>query len=72
MGKEALIQALSENSKGNVSSLVNGYLSTLRRFRNYVYSEEVIFDEQDDEKVLKDFLLDIECLDPLAEYIVNE
>lgn len=68
VGKEALFKALSENSKGNVSSLVNGYLSTLRRFRNYVYSEEVIFDEQDDEKVLKDFLLDIECLDPLAEW----
>ena len=36
-GREALFKALSENSTGNVSSLVNGYLSTLRRFRNYIY-----------------------------------
>lgn len=68
-GREALFKALSENSTGNVSSLVNGYLSTLRRFRNYIYSNESDIEETpDDMKALKDFLLDIECLDPLAEW----
>ena len=68
-GREALFKALSEKSTGNVSSLVNGYLSTLRRFRNYIYSNESDIEETpDDMKALKDFLLDIECLDPLAEW----
>lgn len=68
-GREALFKALSENSTGNVSSLVNGYLSTLRRFRNYIYSNESDIEETpDDMKALKDLLLDIECLDPLAEW----
>jgi len=33
----ALIKSLSENSTGNVNSLVNGYLSHLRRFRLFNY-----------------------------------
>ncbi|MED0705074.1 PD-(D/E)XK nuclease family protein [Aneurinibacillus aneurinilyticus] len=37
--KNALIKALSENSTGNVSSLVNGYLSHLRRFRLFLASD---------------------------------
>lgn len=68
VGKEALLKALSENSSGNVPALVNGYLSSIRRFRNFVYSEEVVVEEQDGAKALKEFLLDIECLDPLAEW----
>lgn len=69
VGREALFKALSENSTGNVVSLVNGYLSTLRRFRNYIYSDEAELEEEpDDAKALKDFLMDIECLDPLAEW----
>jgi hypothetical protein len=36
--KEALIKALSENSTGNVKSLVNSYLSHLRRFRLFLAS----------------------------------
>lgn len=68
VGREALLNALSANSSGNVASLVNGYLSSLRRFRNYVYSEESYVEEQDGAKALKEFLLDIECLDPLAEW----
>lgn len=66
--REALLKALSDNSTGNVSSLVNSYLATLRKFKDYVLSEETVAPEQDDAKALKEFLLDIECLDPLAEW----
>jgi len=37
--KEALLKALSENSTGNVKSLVNSYLSHLRRFRLFLASD---------------------------------
>ncbi|MBK5262071.1 MAG: PD-(D/E)XK nuclease family protein [Peptostreptococcaceae bacterium] len=37
--KHALITALSENSTGNVKSLVSGYLSHLRRFRLFLASD---------------------------------
>lgn len=39
--KNALITALSENSTGNVNSLVNGYLSHLRRFRLFLASDGI-------------------------------
>lgn len=68
VAKEALFEALSRNSSGNVSSLVNGYLATLRKFRTYIYSLDDIEDEESDEEALKRFLLDIECLDPLSEW----
>ncbi len=35
----SLIKALSENSSGNVKSLVNGYLSHLRRFHLFLASD---------------------------------
>ena len=66
--REALLEALTENSTGNVSSLVNSYLATLRKFHTYIYSDDVQESEQDDAQALKDFLLDIECLDPLSEW----
>ena len=69
VAKEALYNALSKNSKGNFEVLLSSYISALRRFRNYVYSDEFELDEETDNvKALKDFLLDIECLDPLAEW----
>lgn len=69
VGRESLLKALSEHSSGNVVALVNGYLATLRRFKNYVYSEELyVVEEPDGARALKEFLLDIECLDPLAEW----
>ncbi|MBU3220923.1 PD-(D/E)XK nuclease family protein [Clostridium algidicarnis] len=37
--KNELIKALSENSTGNVNSLVSGYLSHLRRFRLFLASD---------------------------------
>lgn len=69
--RAALLEALTENSMGNVSLLVNGYLATLRKFRNYIYSDDAEDNETDEVQALKDFLLDIECLDPLAEWTSN-
>lgn len=66
--RESLLKALTEHSTGNVSSLINGYVSNLRRFRTFIFSTETIEDEKDDATVLKEFLLDIDCLDPLAEW----
>ena len=40
--KNALIKALSENSTGNVNSLVSGYLSHLRRFRLFLDSDGTV------------------------------
>lgn len=40
--KDALINALSENSKGNVKSLVSSYLSHLRRFRLFLASDGTV------------------------------
>ncbi len=37
--KNELVKALTENSTGNVKSLVNGYLSHLRRFRLFLASD---------------------------------
>lgn len=42
VAKEALLKALSENSTGNVNSLVSGYLSHLRRFRLFLSSDGTV------------------------------
>jgi len=39
LAKETLLKSLSENSTGNVKSLVNSYLSHLRRFRLFLDSD---------------------------------
>lgn len=41
VGGEEFLKALLENSTGNAVSLVNGYLSALRRFRNSGLEEKV-------------------------------
>lgn len=66
--KMRLTECLRENSSGNVDSLVSGYLSHLRRFRSFVLEDSTDVSVVDDYQVLKDFLLDIDCLEPLAEY----
>ena len=40
--RAALTKALSENSKGNVKSLVSSYVSHLRRFRLFLASDETV------------------------------
>ena len=68
--RDALQKALMDNSSGNIAALLNGYLANLRKFRNYVYNDaaELPEQEEDNAKALKNFLLDIECLDPLSEW----
>ncbi len=68
--RDAVEVALTNNSSGNVTNLVSGYVSHLRRFRAWVMSDafSAIKQEKDDVTVLKEFLLDIECLDPLTKW----
>lgn len=61
-----LLNCLRANSSGDISSLVNGYVSNLRRFRSFILSYYTPID--DDEAALKSFLLDIDCLDALSEW----
>ena len=68
VARKALIDALTKNSSGNVDKLINGYVSNLRKFRSFVMESEAAVPEKDDATALKEFLLDIECLDPLAEW----
>lgn len=68
VARSALKDALTKNTKGNVEARVGDYLSTLRRFRAFVKTVPLAIPEKDDETALKDFLLDIECLDPLDEW----
>ena len=42
VAKKALIKVLSENSTGNVNSLVSGYLSHLRKFRLFLSTDRMI------------------------------
>ena len=66
--RTALTEALTKNSSGNVDKLINGYVSVLRRFRSFVLGSEIAIPEKDDATVLKEFLLDIGCLDKLSEW----
>lgn len=66
--RSALTDALTKNSTGNVDKLVNGYVSNLRRFRAFITESDTAAPEKDDATALKEFLLDIECLDPLSEW----
>lgn len=65
--RQTLLEALTKNSSGNVPKLIDGYVSNLRRFREFIYQAEVE-KGKDDATALKEFLLDIECLDPLSEW----
>ena len=42
VAKEALFKALSENSTGNIKSLVSGYMSHLKRFRLFLSLDKTI------------------------------
>lgn len=52
--KATLIQALQKNSSGNAFLLANGYVSHLRRFRDFVFSEEKLFRERTASVPIKD------------------
>ena len=66
--REALQNALRQNSTGNVDKLLNGYVANLRKFRAFILENDITVSEKDDATALKEFLLDIDCLDPLAEW----
>ncbi|MDO4851812.1 MAG: PD-(D/E)XK nuclease family protein [Clostridia bacterium] len=68
VAREELEKALRKNSVGNVEKLINGYLYHLRRFRDFILENNISYSEKDDATAVKDFLLDIECLDPLDEW----
>ena len=63
--RDNLRTSLKNNSKRNVDNLLNGYVSNLRRFKNFVYSNDTKIDIEDDAECLKNFLLDFVC------YILN-
>lgn len=67
VARQNLFNCLSANSTGDVSNLINGYLSHLRRFKNFVLSYNAPT-EEDDATALKAFLLDIDCLNALSEW----
>ena len=66
--RSALHNALSKNSTGNVDKLLNGYVSNLRRFRTFVFENDIAVPEKNDATALKEFLLDIDCLNLLSEW----
>lgn len=68
IAKTELHKALTIHSSGQIESLVNDYFNILKKFRSFVigYDEEV--DCISDEDALKNFLLDIDCLDQLDEW----
>ncbi|MBQ1733995.1 MAG: hypothetical protein II038_03845 [Lachnospiraceae bacterium] len=39
--RQTLLEALTKNSSGNVPKLIDGYVSNLRRFREFIYQAEV-------------------------------
>ena len=63
--KSALANALKNNSKGNTTSLIQGYFNKLKDFRNFILNFDC-GNLESDLNALKDFLLDIECLEPIS------
>ena len=66
--KELLYETLSKKSKGDADSLTNGYLSHLRKLREFIFSDDFMLDDVNNEEYIKKFLLDIDCLDALSEW----
>ena len=52
--KVALLEALRANSKGNPQTLVNGYMSHARKFRNFLSETELEQSEQSRAKQTKE------------------
>ena len=66
--KSALLEALTKNSSGQVDDLVVGYVAVLKMFRSFVIEYDGEIDTTTDEEALKNFLLDIDCLEQLNEW----
>ncbi len=64
---DILYDALSEYSSGDAQVLANDYTFKLKKFRGFL-SEDSQDSEKNDYTALKEFLLDIDCLNPLTEW----
>ena len=68
VAKTELYKALSINSSGKIESLTIDYFHVLNKFRRFIIEYDYEFDFVSDEDAIKNFLLDIECLDQLDEW----
>ena len=68
VAKTELYKALSINSLGKIESLTIDYFHVLNKFRRFIIEYDYEFDFVSDEDAIKNFLLDIECLDQLDEW----
>ena len=66
--KSELLKALTIHSSGQIERLVIDYFNTLKKFRGFVIDYDGEVESVSDEEALKNFLLDIECLDQLDEW----
>ena len=64
---DTLYDALSEYSSGDAQGLANDYTFKLKKFRGFLL-EDSQDSEKNDYTALKEFLLDIDCLNPLNEW----
>lgn len=64
----SLLKALSENSKGDIDNLLGGYLSQLKKIRDFLFSKSFLQNRFNPEEEIKNFLLDIDCLDGLSKW----
>lgn len=66
--KVELHKALTLHSSGQIENLVVNYVSVMKNFRNFVMNYDGNSETISDEEALKNFLLDIDCLDQLDEW----
>ena len=68
LAKSELYKALTVNSSGQIESLTNDYYNILKKFKVFIESYDGKIEYISDEEVLKNFLLDIDCLAQLDEW----
>lgn len=66
--KNELYKTLTIHSSGKIETLVVDYLNILKKFKTFVVDFKGEVDFISDEDALKNFLLDIDCLDQLDEW----
>lgn len=66
--REELTSIVTNKSSGNINSLVSTYVSALKTFRNFINLKTKIDSFSEKSDALKNFLLDIDCLNPLLEW----
>ena len=66
--KNVLKDVLLRNSAGNADKNIQGYFLRLKDFRSFISEEKIDISEEGDMAALRNFLLDIDCLEPLYEW----